>query len=82
MGEKLEKGKIFIDGIEFGEIAELEFNPDKVKQDEGRFSFNHSASGTITLDKRTSKQLLRAIRKLIWKHRIEILISKIKGVFK
>ena len=82
MGEKLDKGKIYIDGVEFGEITELEFNPEKVKLDEGRFSFNHSMSGTITVDKRTSKHLLKMIRKAMWKYRIEKLISKFKGVFK
>jgi hypothetical protein len=82
LGEKLGKGKLYIDGIEFGEIAEIEFNPEPMERDEGRFNFSHSCSGTITLDKEAAKQFRKALRKSIWKYRFEKLISNIKGFFK
>lgn len=80
MGPNSVKGKLFLNGIEIGEVQSVEFSESPILENERKLSLNHEWEGTITIDKKSSKNLKRFIKRKIRKMKFQRLLDKLKGV--
>lgn len=80
MGPNLPKGKLFLNGIEIGEVQPVEFSESPIVENDRTLSLNYEWEGTITIDKKSSKNLKRFIKRKIRKMKFQRLLDKLKGV--
>lgn len=80
MGPNLPKGKLFLNVIEIGEVRSVEFSESPKLENERKLSLNYECEGTIIMDKKSSKNLKRFIKREIRKMKFQMLLDKLKGV--
>lgn len=80
MEPKLTKGKLFLNGIEIGEVQSVEFSESPIVENDRTLSLNHEWEGTIIMDKKSAKNLKRFIKRKIRKMKFQRLLDKLKGV--
>lgn len=77
MGEDLEEGKIFINGIEFKGVTDIEF--EKIVEDHPEpkiYNNGYSISGELIINKRFKKQLLRKLKWWRFKYKIKSILKR------
>lgn len=80
MGANLPKGKLFLNGIEIGEVQPVEFSESPIVENDRTLSLNYEWEGTIIIDKKSSKNLKRFIKRKIRKMKFQRLLDRLKGV--
>lgn len=63
MGPNLPKGKLFLNGIEIGEVRSVEFNESPKLENERKLSLNYGC--TLTISEKSTKNLKRFMRNKI-----------------
>lgn len=69
--------KVFIDGVEFKGIQDIEFNLEPTNKEGFNFNYPSSFSGTLIMDRKTSKKVRRKMKRFLFKQKIKNLIPNI-----